>query len=409
MKKFVYFFIATRTLVAAFYDVNLFGPIRVTDATGVLFPLVALFFLSRLTSSGKATGKSIVLVPLIWLFISSIWIIVLHGQLGYVYIYAKQIIRFANGVVAFVLFAKLFTTYDDITMFAKAVLISTVFPMLQILLIAIAGPTVLGFNAMELDDHTLVSGVYGNYGVFATSTYLGMIALLLLWRGDTDDARMHKYYTIGFIIYIMAGMITVSRILLGQMLSVTSIFLYSLKRKGNFGVILLFVATFIVVSNTAYFETQTDTLLNRSEYEFDVLRGDKGREYAMHGRVERWETVLEIFLNDYQITDQIIGTDLYIGPHGDYFYWLVSYGWIGLILYLRLNYHIINVAIRSWIKYKKSSYRMFGAAMLSAAAIYVISAIGTTPSFMPDTLYLVFGMMGIALNTNFLKSEKNAV
>jgi hypothetical protein len=248
-------------------------------------------------------------------------------------------------------------------------------------------------------------GVYGNYGVFATSTFLGMIAIMMMWGTGSNARSLHRYMTLGLLGYIMGGLITLSRILLGQMMSITAIFFYALGRRKNYGVIALFVLGFLVLSSTSYFEEQAGSISARSEYEIQVMQGEKGREYAMHGRVQRWETTLEYFFEEYSLLDQIVGTNIQIGPHGDYFYWLFAYGWIGLFIYLRLNARIVGNALRQWNRYKETSYRMLGAAMLSTAVVWVISAIATTPSFMPDTMYTVFGLMGITMNTDFLKKS----
>lgn len=406
MKKFVLIFIASRTLVSAFYDVNVLGPIRVTDLAGFTFLLAGLLYLIRLNSSKKTKGKSAVMLPLAWLMFSSMWILVSYGNLFMIYGYSKQIIRFANGAMAFILFASLFKSVEDIRHLAIAIMIGTFFPMLQIILIASFGPGAFGLQTMEMDDHSLIMGVYGNYGVFATSTFLGMIAILILWGTGSSDRSRHRYLTLGFLGYIMGGLITLSRILLGQMMGITAIFLYSLGRRKNIGIIVLFVLGFIVLSNTSYFEEQTGSISARSEYEIQVLQGEKGREYALHGRVQRWENTFEYFIDDYSLLEQLVGANIHIGPHGDYFYWLFAYGWIGLFIYLRLNARIIGNAFRQWNRYKDTEYRMFGAAMLSTAFVWVISAIATTPSFMPDTMYTVFGLMGISMNTNLLKQDE---
>ncbi len=407
MKRFVLYFIALRTIIAAFYSVNLIGPIRMTDIAGLLFPLVSIIYLMSSGSREKVARKGIVLVPLIWLILSSAYVVVVEEQLGFIYLYAKQIFRFANGVYAFIVFPRIFTNYSDVKQFAYASLIATVFPMAQIFAITVIGPGAFGLQVVNLEDVTLVKGVYGNYGVFATSTYIGLVALMILLADPGRKKSRDRYVALGFVSYIFMGLVTLSRILMSQIMSIVAIFVYAAGKRGSFGILAVFLLAMVIFSQTSLFESKTDELLARSEYEFDVLQGEKGYHYAMNGRVDRWDEGIEVFTNDYNTMDQLFGTKIRIGPHGDYFYWLFAYGWIGFLVFLRLTKDVTVTSLVAWRRYKDTSYRMFGAAVLSLAPIWILSAVGTTPSAMPDTLYLVFGLMGIVLNHDF-REESDA-
>ncbi len=179
IKKFILFYIATRTITLALTGVHVFGRMRFPDIVGGLFPILILFFYIK--SQDRVSNKSKLLYSLliVWTLFSSLLGVVTYDSK--LYFVSKQWLRLLNGYVVFLYFPLVFKTEDDIKQLVNAFLIGTIFPALQFLLILGGWGARLGLEIESIgggnNEAMMFEGMYGNYGVFGFNALLGLLAL----------------------------------------------------------------------------------------------------------------------------------------------------------------------------------------------------------------------------------------
>lgn len=146
------------------------------------------------------------------------------------------------------------------------------------------------------------------------------------------------------------------------------------------------------------FQQSYKGLMARSGGELEVLRGNRELRYAMHGRFYRWEGAVNAFLTDYSLDQQLFGTDLHIGPHGDYVTWLIAYGWMGIAIYLGLLLRLVYQTWKFRRNVKDAFLKHYGTTALTGMLAWMIMAVTTNPSLMPDFAYFVMGNVSIFIS-----------
>jgi O-antigen ligase len=129
-----------------------------------------------------------------------------------------------------------------------------------------------------------------------------------------------------------------------------------------------------------------------------VMEGKADISYGFHGRIGRWNDNLKIFYDQYNIVAKFLGTDIMIGPHGDYFYWLFSFGIIGISIYLYFLFKLY-FRIREIIKSLKDNnfFYYYSRGCLTGFFVWIIMAVATNPSMIPDYGYFIMGNIGILI------------
>jgi O-antigen ligase len=405
LKRIVLFYISIRTVLLAFYNVSPIPGIRVTDLVGFLFPLIILvMYIGEENNALKLKKYQQFYFYLICFVLVSYSIKLIFYEVEFIGI-AKSIVKILTGFIVFILFPKIFKNEDDVKKLLNAFLISTIFPAMQIFGQYIFGRGFLGLKTNIIsEDVQLYTGVYGNHGVFGIISWMGPLCIITMMAFLKKTDRRKSIFGLLFVLYLAIGIMTLSRTIVILMLVVTmGMFAILLKRK-NYGLILVFASLIsIYILYTPMFKQSYQGLLARSAGEIEVLRGNRELRYSLHGRINRWDNVVNIFLADYSLEQQLFGTDLQIGPHGDYITWLVHFGWIGIALYLLL---IIKLIYKTWKyrrKTKDSFLKHYGTTALTGLIVWVIMAITTNPSFMPDFSYFVMGNVSIFLSLSLKK------
>jgi len=136
--------------------------------------------------------------------------------------------------------------------------------------------------------------------------------------------------------------------------------------------------------------------MTRSEYEFQVLEGERDIKFLGHGRVGRFMYFIDWF-ERYPLSQQLIGTGINIGPHGDWYFWLFMYGIIGLTMYLIFYLGLFRKIYSIFKKSKKYiELRALGIAALAGMTIFlVIGAFVTNSSMIIDYQIVVMGMVSM--------------
>src|SRR5207249_2259822 len=123
-----------------------------------------------------------------------------------------------------------------------------------------------------------------------------------------------------------------------------------------------------------------------------VYSGDVEESFMLHGRVGRWERMVEIFDNSsfaVQFLGFPVGLErpynyLTVGPHNDFLRNLFCSGYIGLICYVLFLINIFGRIIKHEI-----SMVYLG---LGALACLILYSIATTPTLYTSFLYIVLSI-----------------
>jgi hypothetical protein len=330
---------------------------------------------------------------IVWLFLSSL-IIFLNYELN-IYGVLKDFFKLLNGFAVFITFPLIFKNNKDVNMLMNAFLISTIFPALQVTAQYLLGTNFLGLKARVTGDITMYEGVYGNYGVFGIISWIGLLSVIT--KLGVNNKKNRFLYVSLFMFYLLVGFTTFSRTIMVLMLVILLGFINLLikTKKGSILFITLLLGIIIIYSpilNFAY-----ENIKKRSLQEIEVLRGERDIAYGMHGRIGRWDRNLTSFFNEYGLFEQLVGTDLYIGPHGDYFFWLFSHGFIGLLLYLSFIISLLFYIKKRLKRVNLIFHKYYGTAAFLGVIIWMLMAISTNPSFIPDFGYFVLGNSAIFL------------
>jgi len=132
-----------------------------------------------------------------------------------------------------------------------------------------------------------------------------------------------------------------------------------------------------------------DNFLKLVETDIKVYEGEKGNEALLHGRVGRWQHILQVFSDTgifshwFGITSEFKEPYNYIskGAHNDFIRILMFSGYTGLIIYLIL---LFNIFKRSF--FHNTPMKFLG---LGTLAIIFLYSISTTPTLYAPLLYVL--------------------
>lgn len=406
LKKLVLYYISIRTLLLAFYNFYPVPGFRVTDFVGFLFPVILLLLYVGEKNNALKLAKYQKLYFIFICYVSlSIIFKIAFFDVKIIAIF-KNYIKILTGFLVFFLFPKIFKNEDDVKRLLNAFLISTIFPALQIFGQYLFGRGFLGLKTQVIsEDVQMYTGVYGNHGVFGLISWIGPLCIITMMAFLKKRDRKKTIFGVIFVLYLAIGVMTLSRTIVILMLVVTMGMFAILFKRKNYGLIAVFgIFISIYVLFTPMFKQSYQGLLARSASEIEVLQGNRELRYSLHGRISRWDEAVKLFLTDYPLEQQLFGTDLSIGPHGDYVTWLILFGWIGILLYFLL---ILKLLYKTWKFRRKTSdifLKHYGTTALTGLIVWVIMAITTNPSLMPDFAYFVMGNVSIFISL-YLKRQ----
>ena len=402
MKRLVLTYIAFRTILLAFYNVYPLPGLRVTDLVGAVLPLFLLFYYFENRRPFSKWQKKILLL-MSWAILSSL-VVFLSYEMNFM-VLLKQLFKILSGVAVYIAFPLIFKNEKDVNLLTNAFLISTIFPGLQVGAQYFLGANVLGLKADVVGDNIVMfSGVYGNYGVFGIISWIGSLCVIIK-LGLTQKKRL--FYTSLFILYLLIGFLTLSRTIVILMFVILLGLLTLLVKSRKGGIFILFILLGFIAVNSPVVQYSYEKLKKRSKNEIEVLTGERDIVYGMHGRIGRWDKNLSRFFSEYDIFEQMVGTDLYIGPHGDYFFWLFSHGFIGLLIYLSFIISLFFYVKTRLKGVRDIFYKYYGTAVFLGIIVWMIMAISTNPSFMPDVGYFILGNSAIFLSISKYRNKNS--
>lgn len=165
---------------------------------------------------------------------------------------------------------------------------------------------------------------------------------------------------------------------------------YSVRKTAGFGLLLVI----IILAGSVYFgdKLYQERINPLIEKDLSVLEGERDQSMLLHGRVGRWERLMDRF-NNASVVSKLFGTGFELrsgylmgsGTHNDFLRILFVSGFFGIISYLLFLWTI-------W--YRSMKFKL-AERFLAAAAIItiVLYSITTTPSFYANFMYIFMSIM----------------
>lgn len=402
IRKAIIGYIAVRTVLTSFYDIRIIGSIRFTDVVGILFPLLLIAY-SWKHRLKDLPGYKLYTITILWImFVTAIHNIFYIGNFE-IYLQAKQFARFLNGYAVFLCFPLVFTSPKEYNKLFVAFIVSAIWPFIQV-----------AFNLQALSDDvynpdSMLAGAYADYGPFILVGLAGSLIFMYYILLNNGSTKYKMLLWISFVLFDGLLFVTLSRTAFLIGFIAAAMLVYQNVRRANIKTLLIGGLLIIAVVTSSFFQAQIDKVEQRSANEIKIWSGEKDIRQGLHGRIGRWQDALEYYYYDYSIIEKIFGSDLYIGPHGDYVFWLTTYGLGGLLLYASLMLAIT----RSVLKIRRSERGREQIALSSVALcgwiIWVVTGVTTNPSFMPDYSYIIVGITSILFGISNRSLESSGV
>ena len=393
-------YISLRSFIATLYDWDIVFGFSALEVSGFLFPVSLLLWWVH-TGSPHFTSKVVLFYTLFFLWVTVITFLKVIDGANLIYS-ASFFFRLLNGYCAFLFFPFLFDDYKKIQYLLLAYSFSLIFPFLQGLIQFFYSPTFLGMTTSFTRGDTgpdiiMYHGLYHKYDGYAWASLLA--AMLAIYYLPTVQPKKQKYFVLVVLFSWFLATLTLSRLLLILILFVTVSYFFILRRDNIF--FYIFVPAVILFA--ILLGTRFEQLSLRSESEISVVTGDKDISAGLHGRVDLWQNSYAKF-STLPLQKQMFGSQIDIGPHGDYVTWLLEYGYIGLFFYITLFLlFVYQVSVWLYMVSKYSSFRLFfflskfGFMVLISLFVWLMSAWVHNPSSYPDYSYFILGNVGIFL------------
>ena len=404
MKKAILIYIALRSLIAVFYDVNVLGNLNALELSGFIFPVsLCIYWFQNRTSHYDHWLTIFFFIIIIWVMFSTFSVLMRYGFYGINDF--SQFIRILNGFAVFVVFPKIFKEKRDIESLVNAFLFATIFPLLQGLAQVFIGPEFAGMSTSiirgDQSEFTMYYGLYYKYDGYAQATLFGGLAMIYK-IGNSVLLKNNKKLILDIITlcaFYFLLTLTLSRTLLINMSIILFVLIFTYARKYMPLFIMLSVSTSIVLTSS-FIQDRAEQLQARSESEYVMVSERQNIDAGLHGRVGKWRNSLDRFSRE-PFLAQFIGTHINIGPHGDYITWLLSYGYIGVLFYITFFVLLLFSLIRTVYFFREKGVILFvnySIMCITSTLVWLVGAIIYNPSQYPDFMYFILGNAAIALS-----------
>lgn len=409
IKRLILAYIVLRPFLAVFYSLNVVAGFSVLELIGAFFPMVLLLYwaMAKPQVSVNYYGGLYLLV-ILWVLLMTLLKMSIYGFGGLQSF--SSFFRVLNGFAVFVTFPLIFKDKKGINHLTTAFFIGTFFPLLQGIAQLLLG---VDFGGMKTSvtagqssgDVEMYYGLYYKYGGYALAALIG--GLIMIYKiGVASKIKNRKLciYLSFFILYLLLAALTLSRVLVFSMLTIIiAIIITSTMGKSGFQKVIAILTLSLLafcLSGLGFVKDRYGQIVKRSENEFAVVSGEANVESAFHGRVGHWEDKLEQF-NEKPFFERLTGTNIGIGPHGDYVEWLLKYGYIGIILYCILFFGLLLSSIRMFFRITRigNSYlQPYGIMVIAGLIIWLMEGVIHNSSQMPDYSYFIIGNTAIFLS-----------
>jgi len=407
IEKFILVYVALFSSFAVLYDVRIFAGFNVLELGGFFFPVILLSYWA-MTNFKTATNnyKKIYFLVITWVLLVTVLKMLSYGFVG-IRSFSK-FFRILNGFSVFIVFPLIFNDQKRIDRLIMAFFIGTFFPLLQGL-----AQLFLGFEIGGMQTSVSVGGAgpviyYGLYnknGGYGWAALCG--ALIMIYKLGLTRSIISKrgcIYGLFFILYLILASMTLSRTIVIAMTVVSIMLVRAISASNAWfqAIITIFIilAVIVCVAQSDFGDDRYKQIMERSEAELQVISGERDVEFALHGRVGTWKYKLEQF-NEKPLIDRLTGTNINIGPHGDYVIWVLQYGYIGIILYMILFFGLLLSSVRTLSRINRlgNSYlRPYGLMVIAGIIVWLILAIVQNSSELPPYSHFIIGNTAIFLS-----------
>lgn len=184
------------------------------------------------------------------------------------------------------------------------------------------------------------NGLYNDPG---TPSYLSIVCLLFAnLYYETSKEKRNLFYNI-----LYYGTFTVTAILLVITITKSALImfvLYILLWYGIYKRKLFLIAPTMIISIALSFSMSDDLntrFANEKNYVDSGGDADAARSVGT-GRVNRWETLFDIYFNEYTLMNQLVGSAKNYMAHNQYIAYLMQVGIIGLSIFLLFIFRFVN-------------------------------------------------------------------
>jgi len=411
IKNLILVYIALRSTLAIFYDVNVIAGLNILYLVGFFFPTVLLLYwvMTNLKTTWNRYEK-IYLLVIIWSLLTTVLKIFSFGFSGVQAF--SSFFRVLNSFAVFMVFPLIFKDKKSINSLMNAFFIATIFPLLQGLAQIMLGADFGGMRTSTIAGQTteeiqMYYGLYHKYeGYGMAAMFGGLVMVYKMGLASTINQKRLIIYSPLLVLYLMLASLTLSRTLVVNMtiVCITIIIAITAKRALTQKTIIigiLFLLAFII-SLSGYAKVRYKQLMTRTEQELQVFSGETDVQYAFDGRLGLWKDRLEQF-SEKPLIDKLIGSNVGIGPHGDYITWILCYGYVGFTLYIVLFIGLLLSSMRTYLRINRmDSYflRPYGLMIIAGLTVWLIGALIYNSSQYPDYSYFIIGNTAIFLSVS---------
>ena len=409
IKNFILVFVALRSFLAVFYDVNIVAGLNILELGGFAFPVVLLLHWA-MTNFRTAPNnfKGIYFLFITWVLLATVLKMLSYGFSGIQSF--SFFFRVLNGFAAFIVFPLIFKDQKSINTLMNAFFIATLFPLLQGLAQLLLGADIGGMRTSIGDAYgsggvEMYYGLYFKYEGYAWAALLGGLVMVYKMSLVSKINKKRMYiYGLFFILYLILASMTLSRVLVFSMLVVciTMVIAITESKAWPQKIIVIFILLLLafIISRSGYAKDRYEQIMARSEGEFQVLSGEANVEAAFHGRLGNWKYRLKQF-SEKPLIDRVTGTNIGTGPHSDYVECVLRYGYIGIVVYIMLFLGLLVISIKTLSRINRThgSYlRPYGFIVIAGLIIWLMEAIIHNTSQYPDYAYFIIGNTAIFLS-----------
>jgi len=363
------------------------GPLSVTKIMGGLIPLLVL---PRILASKteRISQMPLFAVSILYLItnLCGFSMIILEGNMlqGMNFLF-----RVMNGFLGFFMIPIFFHDRDSFRKLLIAMLIGGLFPVVMGIYSGMTGFSLEARHGFE-GGFQRSPGLFHDIVILKLFAYQTIAALLLFWEYFKPRLVFTRLLLLGYgtatsiaMYYCYSKSATLMFVLWATIWII-------LKRK--FALLLLLPVAVLAINyftDNRVFEMVSVIF----QKEVGALEGTADASRILGGRIEGWENQFQRF-SDAPLINQMLGLgSMAGGAHNDYLRVLRSNGILGMVFYsIMLLYAGLKIAIRVL---NRASPLNVMAMMLYL--MWIVDAIGTVVGIYPETQWLVWGMIVLAL------------
>jgi hypothetical protein len=319
-------------------DLSIFGNFGLLELFIIPICLLLLF--------GPKMNRRTVHWPLFFSAIYLIWTIlvtILNGYNPEIELIVRQSCMFLGFFLGF----KFIKNRDHLILLIQVVFISTIIPLLALIIQFCASLFEISFLYFKLDSlrHLRFSGLYYDAGTAGMVSIISLVSNSYLLYAGLIKQRFRKYY------YILIGFSCLGIVIGGtRSMAVVALFILVFLLAKNVRQTMRIVPVIFIVLFIG--QTYINNMMSKSQLEIwkylstkpvsplELIQETDFRT-MLTGRVGIWQDVWKTFKSGSSIQN-LFGAGITSNAHSSYFFLLLQIGWLGLIFYFIFHIRLIT-------------------------------------------------------------------